>query len=84
MSDNFIDCTPTWLGLLPGMLEVYKQHGSPHESTCEIYAEFVRMATAADRFNRLARPLEDVLDIVQSGGKITGFVAGAKKEESNE
>ena len=68
---NTIDCTPTWLGLLPAMLEVYKQHGSPHESTCEIYAEFVRMATAADKFNELA-------------GQAPGDQRPPRKEESNE
>jgi hypothetical protein len=44
-----IDCTPTWVGLMPLYLEVLAEQGA----FCELRVEFMRMAQAADRYNEL-------------------------------
>lgn len=53
-----IDCTPTWEGLIPVMIELIKQHARevhPTEKQTENFlntcTEFRRMAQAADKWN---------------------------------
>ena len=43
-----IDCTPTWEGLTPLMLEIIKQNKKGVE---DMRKEFMRMAQAADKWN---------------------------------
>lgn len=50
-----IDCTPTWLGLLPFMISIMREAG--HPETANIWEELKRMAQAADNFNRLIKEL---------------------------
>ena len=45
MTDDSIDITPTWSGLVLGMLEAY-----PHQRTTVLRDEFVRMAKLADLY----------------------------------
>lgn len=42
-----VDCTPTWEGLLPLMLDLVKQDSKM------IVEEFKKMAKAADKYNEL-------------------------------
>ena len=47
-----IDCTPTWESLLPLMLHIIKT-GKDKKNILGIEKEFLRMAKAADAYNKL-------------------------------
>ena len=53
-----IDCTPTWEGLLPAMLDAHERLTQPKKFTFDedknltnLLTEFKRMAGAADKWN---------------------------------
>lgn len=43
-----IDLTPTWSGLLPGMIAVLENQDAPVRSRMDVLEEFRTMARAAD------------------------------------
>ena len=52
---DYIDCTPTWEGLLPGMLGVLESTTASDESKQLIRDEILRMARAVDKANAAAK-----------------------------
>lgn len=48
--------TPTWAGIVPALLEAYAS-ASPMKRE-DIRAEFLKMAKAADLYNKLPDPLK--------------------------
>ena len=53
MKPEFVDITPTWLDILPGLVGVI-QDGSA-EGKIRAFAELQRMAKAADLFNAITK-----------------------------
>jgi len=51
---EYIDLTPTWLGILPAMLDVIR-NGTTFEARADIEREFVRMARIADKYVALVK-----------------------------
>jgi len=51
-----INITPTWAGIVPALLEAYAS-ASPMKRE-DIRAEFLKMAKAADLYNKLPDPLK--------------------------
>ena len=48
------DCTPTWLGLLPMLLEIVRQG----KADTPLLDEFKKMAKAADKWNAYNKALD--------------------------
>ena len=46
---EYIDCTPTWKGILPALLLIYTQ-AETVKARAEAFDELVKMAALADRF----------------------------------
>jgi hypothetical protein len=55
---NVIDCTPTWRGILPMLLDAYATVHKP-ELVKDILAELQRMADAADEYNKLVQQFKN-------------------------
>jgi hypothetical protein len=63
LEGEYIDCTPTWAGLLPAFLAVLT-HGT-EVGKREARTELMRMATAADRWNANAKRLQDAHELLK-------------------
>ena len=52
MTKDYVDITPSWAGITPGLLEVWRD-GETAEARRDAYLELMRMARLADRFVRV-------------------------------
>ena len=55
---KYIDCTPTWEGILSSMLMVI-EHGESQESKIAMRAELYRMARLADKYVEIVKAKEN-------------------------
>ena len=53
------DCTPTWEGLLPLMLDIVSNKNSSNVVLDTVKSEFKRMAKCADQYNELAKKMNE-------------------------